>query len=150
MQSNKPLEIFGMSMDHVCAIAETAPKGKLLHSLTAAYKAQELAAAKGKPTASARPAAPARPATSAARPSQPRQAAAPSRPAPAPAPARPAPAPSRPAASSPTLNAQALAVALLDEQDRRAKASLVKSRAEFTSMKPAAALAFVKAGGKII
>ncbi|MCX6880712.1 MAG: hypothetical protein NTW21_43935 [Verrucomicrobia bacterium] len=61
-------------------------------------------------------------------------------------------APPSPAAAGQTLatEARALAIAILDEQDRRHAASLTKSRAAFTAMKPAEQMKFVKAGGKLV
>jgi hypothetical protein len=47
-------------------------------------------------------------------------------------------------------SAAAIATAMLDEQERRAKAALVKTREAFTAMKPSEQLAFCKSGGKIV
>jgi hypothetical protein len=59
------------------------------------------------------------------------------------------PAASAPAASS-TLSAQSIASALIDEQERRAAAALVKTREQFTAMSPADCMKFCKAGGRIV
>jgi hypothetical protein len=123
MQTAQPFQIFGMSLEKCSEIQRTAPKGRLLETLTKEYKRQE--DAKAKPAASA-----------AQRP--------------APAKATPA-APARPAATAPAMpSAAAIATAMLDEQERRAKAALVKTREAFTAMKPSEQLAFCKSGGKIV
>jgi hypothetical protein len=59
------------------------------------------------------------------------------------APARPAPAAVMPTAAS-------IAKAMLDEQERRAAASLVKSRADFTAMTPRQQSDFCRNGGRIV
>jgi hypothetical protein len=105
----------------------------MLDALAKAYlddeKAKDARNAAQRPApAKATPAAPARP------------SAAPARPAPA--------APAAPAAVMPS--AAAIATAMLDEQERRAKAALVKTREAFTAMKPSEQLAFCKSGGKIV
>jgi hypothetical protein len=66
------------------------------------------------------------------------------------APARPSAAPARPAPAAPAAPAAVIATAMLDEQERRAKAALVKTREAFTAMKPSEQLAFCKSGGKIV
>jgi hypothetical protein len=53
----------------------------------------------------------------------------------------------RPAVHAPMPSAEAIAAAMLDEQQRRATAPL--SRAEFSKLTPAAKMAFVKAGRQI-
>jgi len=60
------------------------------------------------------------------------------------APAAPAPAP---AGTMPT--ATAIAAAMLDEQERRAAAALVKSRAAFSAMTPRQQSDFCRNGGRI-
>jgi hypothetical protein len=77
--------------------------------------------------------------------------------APAPAAARPAPRSpqtttpmSTTTSTTPTVDPAKLAKALLDEQERRQAASLVKTRAEFNLLKPAAAAKFFRDGGKLI
>ena len=128
-----------MAMDKALAIMEKVqrekPAGKtpMLDALAKAYlddeKAKDARNAAQRPApAKATPAAPARP------------SAAPARPAP--------PAPAAPAAVMPS--AAAIATAMLDEQERRAKAALVKTREAFTAMKPSEQLAFCKSGGKIV
>jgi hypothetical protein len=128
-----------MAMDKALAIMEKVqrekPAGKtpMLDALAKAYlddeKAKDARNAAQRPApAKATPAAPARP------------SAAPARPAPA--------APAAPAAVMPS--AAAIATAMLDEQERRAKAALVKTREAFTAMKPSEQLAFCKSGGKIV
>jgi hypothetical protein len=135
MQTAQPFQIFGMSLEKCSEIQRTAPKGRLLETLTKEYKRQEDAKAKPAASAAQRPApAKATPATPA------RPSAAPARPAPA--------APAAPAAVMPS--AAAIATAMLDEQERRAKAALVKTREAFTAMKPSEQLAFCKSGGKIV
>ena len=112
-----------MSLEKCSEIQRTAPPGRLLETLTKEYKRQEDAKAKPAASAAQRPApAKATPAT----------------------PARPA----TPAAVMPS--AAAIATAMLDEQERRAKAALVKTREAFTAMKPSEQLAFCKSGGKIV
>jgi len=65
-------------------------------------------------------------------------------------------APVRPASTAPAATAPAMpsaaniASALLDETERRRVASLTKTRAEFSALKPAEAMKFCKAGGKIV
>ena len=46
-------------------------------------------------------------------------------------------------------SASNLAKAILDEQDKRAAAALIRTRAQLEGMKPAAITAFFKAGGKL-
>ena len=114
-----------MSLEKCSEIQRTAPPGRLLETLTKEYKRQE--DAKAKPAASAA------------------QRPAPAKATPA-APARPA-APAAPAAVMPS--AAAIATAMLDEQERRDKAALVKTRAEFSALSPKEQSAFCRNGGKL-
>jgi len=65
-------------------------------------------------------------------------------------PAKPASAPAAAAPAAVMPSAANIASAMLDEQERRAKAALVKTREAFTAMKPSEQLAFCKSGGKIV
>ena len=116
--------MLNMADSKIMEICEKAPKGQILKSLAAAHSAEEKAK-ESKPAASARPApaAPAAPARSAA----------------------PAPA----ATTAPTVTAHSLACAMLDEQERRAAAAMVKTREQFNAMTPRQQSDFCKSGGKI-
>ncbi len=126
MQTNKSESFLptNMSMEAAIAIQERVsrekPGGKT--PLLDALAKESLAQERRRDAKAQRPAAPARPSA--------------------------APAPATPAAVMPT--AASIASAMLDEQERRAKAALVKTREAFTAMKPSEQLAFCKSGGKIV
>jgi hypothetical protein len=118
--TQNPFQPFGMSAEQGLAIAERAPKGKLLATLTKEYLRQEQGReGKGK-------------------------ASAPVRPASAPAPA--APAAVMPSASA---IGGAIARELVAIEDQRKAAAKIKTREQFTAMSPKEQSLFCRNGGKL-